>query len=263
MVEARLNPGSYARKQLLSGSRLVAWSHRRRFEFACSAVGRGEALLDYGCGDGTFVAMVHERFGRIVGADVDVGQTADCARRMGSLGNVRFMLVRDLGGDHDGQYDVVTCMETLEHCTEAVQDVVLDDLRRRVRPGGLVLISVPIEIGPTLIAKQVARRVAGWRNLGDYKWTERYRWGELLRMTFAGWKTKIERPVHCRVRDDPTTASHGHKGFNWRTLREKVRGFMTVERTRFTPLGWTGGLLSSQCWLFCRSEAAVKSSGTR
>ena len=51
--------GHYARKQILSRDRLVAWSHRRRFDTAVSlaAAFRGKRVLDYGCGDGTFLAL--------------------------------------------------------------------------------------------------------------------------------------------------------------------------------------------------------------
>lgn len=52
--------GHYERKQLLSKDRLIAWSHRRRFETGLRLAGAfaGGRVLDYGCGDGTFLAML-------------------------------------------------------------------------------------------------------------------------------------------------------------------------------------------------------------
>ena len=55
-------------------------------------------------------------------------------------------------------FDVVTCMETLEHCLPHAVDHVLGELRRLVKPNGVVIISVPIETGPVLIAKQIMPR---------------------------------------------------------------------------------------------------------
>src|SRR4051812_9128258 len=59
-----LEQGHYARKQLFSRNAIVAWSHRRRFALAreLASAGAGGALLDYGCGDGTFIALAHELF---------------------------------------------------------------------------------------------------------------------------------------------------------------------------------------------------------
>ena len=65
--------------------------------------------------------------------------------------------------------DVITCMEVLEHCLEPERLRVLDELAGLARPAGRVVISVPIEIGPSLAAKQLARALAGLRGLGDYE----------------------------------------------------------------------------------------------
>ena len=64
-----MKTGHYARKQLYGGAWLITWSHRRRFQLACRFAAQfpGKRLLDYGCGDGTFLAMACEgpRPGRV------------------------------------------------------------------------------------------------------------------------------------------------------------------------------------------------------
>ena len=59
-----IQPGHYAQKQLLSPSGLVRWSHGSRFRLARELVApfAGRPLLDYGCGDGTFLALVQDLF---------------------------------------------------------------------------------------------------------------------------------------------------------------------------------------------------------
>ncbi len=54
--------GSYEAKQLLSPSRIVRWSHGSRFVLARGMVQTlgGKSLLDYGCGDGTFIKKVRD-----------------------------------------------------------------------------------------------------------------------------------------------------------------------------------------------------------
>jgi SAM-dependent methyltransferase len=235
--------GTYEAKQLLSSSRIVRWSHGSRFVLArgmVKALG-GRSLLDYGCGDGTFVKKVRDLVDRCVASDV-----VPCD--LSHLDDVTFVAIRDLDETHSCRYDLVFCMEVLEHCVAADVDTVLDDLRRLVSPGGTVVISVPIEIGPTLLGKQMIRRLLGARKLGDYEWTERYSLRAMVRMLFADQHSTIDRPFY----GDGQRTWHSHFGFNWRALKSKVESrFVLVERT-FSPLAWTRGFASSQVWFICR-----------
>src|SRR6476659_6395786 len=89
-----LRSGDYARKQIYCPSRVVAWSHASRFRLAArlaAAAGSGGRLLDYGCGDGTFIALTHGTYGDVVGCDIDGAQLADCRRRLAGLNGVGFM----------------------------------------------------------------------------------------------------------------------------------------------------------------------------
>ena len=54
-----ISGGHYARKQIFSRAWLVAWSHRRRFTMAVELAKKfaGKSVLDFGCGDGTFLAL--------------------------------------------------------------------------------------------------------------------------------------------------------------------------------------------------------------
>jgi hypothetical protein len=139
-------------------------------------------------------------------------------------------------------------MEVLEHCTPAVVDAVLGDLARLVAPDGRVIISVPIETGPSFLLKYAVRTVAGWRGLGDYRHYEKYPVGDAVRMIASTKQTRLARPVY----DDGRHGFHSHYGFNWRHLAERARQVLCIERTVFSPFNTPGGLLDSQAWLVCR-----------
>lgn len=243
--------GHYARKQLGCRSGIIAWSHRTRFLVALRLLGPSvRTLLDYGCGDGTFLALAAERIAEGCGADIAADQIADCRERLASLRNLHFHTVADLrAAGREGGFDAVTCMETLEHCPAPAAEAALRDLARLVRPGGRVIISVPIETGPTFLLKAVVRRLAALRGLSDYKYYESYRLGDAVRMLFAGPREVMARPEY----GEPGATFHSHYGFNWRAMRERVKAHLTVERTLFSPLGFLGGWVSSQAWFVCRA----------
>ena len=244
--------GHYARKQLYCPSAVVAWSHGSRFRLAARLAGRGDRLLDFGCGDGTFVALVHERFTETVGADADAEQIVDCRRRLGSLRGVRFVVTDALEApEHAHAYGVVTCMEVLEHCADAERLRVLDTLARLTRPGGRVIVSVPIEIGPALLGKQFFRAVAAWRGHGDYGHRETYTPREMMRAVLG--RPRLARAVHTVTGPDGPHTYCGHKGFDWRVLEREVRQRFAVERRMFSPLPLLGPVLNSQVWFVCRA----------
>jgi SAM-dependent methyltransferase len=245
-----IKDGDYARKQIFCKSRVVAWSHGSRFEWARRLViGQGDRLLDYGCGDGTFIAMVHEHFKEAVGVDMDVAQTDECTRRLGGLPNVRFGLASEMDNPSEtGQWDVVTCMEVLEHCLEPERRRVLDGLARIVAPTGTVIISVPIEVGPSLLGKQFFRALAGLRRLGDYQYRERYSPVELLLAAAGG---SVPRSSYEGDGAFGRYRYYGHKGFDFRELEKEIESRLVIVKRFFSPLPWLGPLLNSQAWFVC------------
>jgi 2-polyprenyl-3-methyl-5-hydroxy-6-metoxy-1,4-benzoquinol methylase len=245
-----LRDGDYARKQIYCPSRIVRWSHGSRFDLARRLVtpGAGGRLLDYGCGDGTFIAMVHREFREAVGVDVDPGQIAECQARLGRLPGVRFGLARDVGPADAGSWDVVTCMEVLEHCLTAERRRVLDVLAAAVKPGGRVVMSVPIEIGPSIVGKQLVRLVAGLRRLGDYRHREKYSPAEIVRSVLG---RRLDRIVFSGTGADGAYQYHGHKGFDYRDLANEIATRFTIAQRLFSPMPWLGPVLNSQVWFVC------------
>ena len=243
--------GHYARKQLASRSAIIRWTHGARFRKAVKLAGgtASDKLLDYGCGDGTFIGFVAGTFGACVGADIAPEQIDDCRARFQGIPNVSFCLVRDLAlAEHARAYGVVTCMETLEHCTEESVQSVLADLNRLCASPGTVVISVPIETGPVFLIKYLVRKMAAWRGMSEYARYETYSMRDARRMLFATERTLVDRPAYGRSE----SRYHSHYGFNWRRLRGNIGRVLDVQKTQFSPIGLSGGWLSSQVWFVCR-----------
>jgi SAM-dependent methyltransferase len=250
--------GFYAQKQINSRSRLIAWSHRGRFATSLRLAREvaGARALDYGCGDGTFLGLLMngEPAPRLaVGAELTTSIVADCRERFKAQNGLHFMLIEDLERPaHQGAYDVVYCMEVLEHVIDPA--AMLDAFERLLAPGGTLVISVPIETGIPVVAKQLVRRIAGWRGIGHYPGTTAYTPIEMLRSVFARSTQHITRPVHTR---EDGSAFHDHKGFNWRVLRRLVSARFDLLRESTSPVQWLGPHLGTQRWLIARKRAAL------
>jgi len=171
-TDTALREGHYAAKQIFCKDRVIAWSHRRRFATGLDLAKpfRGRRLLDYGCGDGTFLALLASSAARpaeTVGAELDEYWVNDCRTRLGDGRGLSFVSIDSLDAPlHRGRYDAVVCMEVLEHVINL--DPVIDRLWRLLAPGGTLLVSVPVETGLPLLVKQAVRRAAGWRGIGGY-----------------------------------------------------------------------------------------------
>ena len=254
----RLRGGHFARKQLFCRDPFIAWSHRRRYEVALDVVRRlrPTRLLDYGCGDGTFLTMLCESSETpsiAIGAEIDRSQVEDCRARLGGYSNLQFLLVDELyRPEYRDTYDVIVCMEVLEHVVDV--DPVLDHLNKLLRPGGRLVISVPVETGLPLIIKQIARTAAGWRGLGDYPGTGSYTLPEFCAALTAGPRRQLNRLVH---RHADGTGFHDHKGFNWMALKDAVGRRFTIHNIFGSPVAWLSPQLGSQAWLVASKDAGA------
>jgi len=254
-VDAALRHGHYAAKQIFCKDRLIAWSHRRRFAAGLRLMApfAGQRILDYGCGDGTFLALLcssPQAPAAAVGAEIDETLVTDCRNRFRSLTGVGFELIGALDQPrHSRAYDAVVCMEVLEHVVNL--EPVIECLWRALADGGTLLVSVPVETGLPLLVKQAARRIAGWRGIGDYRSTSRYTLREYAAGVLAGSADYMARPVYGRDRSLPF---HDHKGFNWRALRRRLESRFAIDRVVASPLPWIGPRLATQVWFVARKK---------
>lgn len=93
-------------------------------------------ILDIGCGTGGMLTHL-QTFGDAVGLDPSEEAQAACVRR-----SVPF--VRGGGSTlpfRDGSFDIVTALDVIEHVRDDAG--ILAEMRRVLRPGGLLLLTVP------------------------------------------------------------------------------------------------------------------------
>jgi SAM-dependent methyltransferase len=116
-------------------------------EAALGGVGRslaaGGDLLDFGCGCGRLLAALERRFPvlRVSGCDVDAEAVEWCRRRFPGM-EFRTNAEWPPCDFPPASFDLVWCGSVFTHIDERHQDAWLEEARRLLRPGGLLLASV-------------------------------------------------------------------------------------------------------------------------
>jgi len=217
---------SYNEQTLNTPNPIARFSHKARYKFSFDETQRylsnNGVLLDFGCGDGSFLnklAMMRSD-AVLYGFDPESNQSVESYTKINNL--------NDLG---DQSIDVVCCFETLEHLYAHEREHFYTDVRRILSKNGKVVVSVPIIGGPTLILKVINGMILFNRR-------SEYSFKELLSASFLG-KPAL-KPENPRVT---------HKGFNFRDIEEELSSkFKTVEKM-YSPFPLLPWFLNSQFFL--------------
>jgi len=98
------------------------------------------SLLDFGCGCGRVTRWWHDLDAEVHGSDVDTRAVAWCQANLG-FGHFASNDLAPPLRYADSTFDLVHAFSVLTHLTEELQRPWLDELRRVLRPGGLLVLS--------------------------------------------------------------------------------------------------------------------------
>lgn len=112
----------------------------RRYGWAFDQLRQREGRhLDLGVGDATFLRALHGRTSlQVVGADPHAGYLRDALGQAADLSLVQVSNRLPFGS---GSFDSLTMLDVLEHTED--EDVTLAEVHRVLRPGGLLVLTVP------------------------------------------------------------------------------------------------------------------------
>jgi SAM-dependent methyltransferase len=214
-----------AYEKSLSHNALVAWFHGRRYARLVKLLGTRTPpeqtirLLEIGCGVGRLYGELRGSLQlAYTGVELDAALAAEAQARYGGCEGFRA-----LHGDAVDLLptlpaaDVVVALETLEHVPAAGVERILDAVAT-MRPG-LFVCSVPVELGPSLWAKNLSSVVMGYSRHREYSWPETW---------WAGVGRLDKLPAHTTW----------HKGFDWRQMVASIKRRMRVTRAESLPAGW-------------------------
>jgi SAM-dependent methyltransferase len=227
---ARFVPiGDYAAGTHQHRHGLMRFTHRRRFGQALRllAAESTSRVLDFGSGDGYLLAQLLPRVtsGRLVAfeplAELREPMTERFARTPVEVIGDRSTLAGQ-------RFDRIACLEVLEHLQPRDLEIALETLTDALDRDGILVVSVPVEIGPSVLLKYVAERMITGSN-------RHYAVSEVLRAALGR-----------HVPRNPEAAFLPHKGFDHRVLRRVLAARFRMEQERFAPLPLSRGVLNSQ-----------------
>lgn len=135
------DPGGYASDY--DRDTAVGYSFRVRRDRLLELLGKGSGrVLDIGCGPGVMTGNVLTRGWTYVGTDIAAGMIAEARRRFQDEPRAQFA-VGDVGEINapDATFDVVVAMGLVEYLSD--EGVALQEMRRVLKPGGRLLVSLP------------------------------------------------------------------------------------------------------------------------
>lgn len=218
---------------------LRRWAQRSRIGKSLDLVKshQGERLLDYGCGDGLFISQLPSpewNISDIYGFEPFMDISENCSSEV-------FRQWSDASSTLVGskKVDVVTCFEVLEHFDTDLQKEALNNMCSVLRPGGSIVISVPIECGLPAIPKNILRRRAwNWKpSSPDGEWIDVCTTKNILKSVF-----RIPVPEHRTGKDYLS-----HMGFYFFDLEKVIDNSpLRVIDKKFSPLSLGTHQVNSQ-----------------
>jgi SAM-dependent methyltransferase len=141
--------GAYHWREI--GSGLIAHNaftaERYRRVVAAVSLRDGDRVLDYGCGDGALLGVLHRqsrgRSCELHGFDPNVLAVELAGKALAAHG-VRATIHASLASIPDAHFDRVVCTEVIEHAS-APRDLLIE-IARVLKPGGRLVMTTPIRL---------------------------------------------------------------------------------------------------------------------
>lgn len=213
---------SYCKRLYNSNSFLIDFYIYRHFYYALNIVklNQEKMILDIGCGDGPFLPSLNKYGKRVIGLDLLLGMISK-AKDLINFNKFRLNNVFLLNADglnlpiKDNTMDIVFCLETFEHIPNTIK--LINEIYRILKYDGKLIYSLPIEIGISLIIRQIVGIITNFPR-------ESYNFKELLRNGI------LKKPSH-RINSLGT-----HKDFDWRVIHRLINKKFKQFEVIYSPL---------------------------
>lgn len=203
---------------IYTSRKLRHWHHRARLRLILrevSAYRMATSVADIGCSNGYITNLLSDVCtGEVYGFDYLPALVASASAGYPHIQFRRADLNRDVRWGRT--FDLVCCFETLEHAGDLPK--ALDNILSALRPGGTLIVSVPVEVGFWGIAKYCAKTLCGY-SLDEIEAGRAEYFAALLS---GGDVTRFRRSAY-------TWGTHF--GFDWRVLERRIAADMHIDKS--------------------------------
>lgn len=209
------------------------WLHARRFSDALRLLEDCDrsAILDYGTGDAHFLNQCREKY-----PDAELWGYDPVDRSDDGTDTHSLRIVHDAQQLPSSHFSTITFLETAEHLTDDELDRAFATFAKVLKPGGTVMISVPVEVGIPAIIKNAYRAV---RRKGYERLTP-------VNFVKAAFGIPFERKVNIIAERHPYI--HSHMGFNHVRFEHFLRQRCANIARIGTPVPFLGALLNNSLY---------------
>lgn len=194
-------------------------------------------LLDFGCGDGYFLSLLHnyKKKWKLSGYDPNK-KAVNEMKKLLLRKKIKVVSIFNEYKKIKKKYNVITCFETLEHFNSDMQLTLLKQMREKLSKNGTILISVPIEIYLSGFLKGLYRSFINQKN-------NRANFKNLFKILF---NIKIQRPKTNKY-------ISSHVGFDYLKLTKIIKdNNFQIFNTFYTPFAIFGPILNSQVFMILK-----------
>ncbi len=221
---------------------LKRWVHRRRLASALSLVEPRGTVLDFGGGNGELckhLATTPEI--KVICYEPSSQLYAEAAA---NLSNSNVLLIRNLDGVPKRSVDLVYCNEVFEHLPEKESVEACLRIRQLLRPNGLAVVGVPIEIGPVALFKGLFRMT---RRYGSHDAII----GHVLLATLGRPPARL-----LSVVEPGLPYFFHHLGFDHRKLATLLSKHFVIEKVVCSPFHRLGPWANSEMYFKAKAREA-------
>lgn len=216
---------------------LKRWLQRSRIRHALALVPQGReigSVVDYGGGDGTLAQQAVARWPDATVLVFEPNAELASAARLRLVNEPGVRVVERESEIHPGA-DVVFCTEVFEHLPDAETQRALWEIERILKPGGLLVVGVPVEVGPLALFKGLFRKN---RRSTAYDADFGRIWSAFL------GRPPVDRPLETL---GPDRRYHSfHLGFDHRCLRRRLEARFGRVRMVGSPVAFAPIMANSE-----------------
>ncbi len=130
----------------------------------------GKSALDIGCGAGLVCEPMARLGAAVTGVDAAAENVSAAAAHAEAVGlDIRYM-AGELAGLDIGQFDLVTCLEVVEHVAD--KPAFLANVADRIAAGGLLVMSTPNRTAASRLLLVGAAEAIGYVPKGTHNWSD-------------------------------------------------------------------------------------------